>query len=112
MIGKTTMRAQIRVLAGVNGAGKSSIVGATIRDKGGEYYNPDEAAREIMAGHHRGATRCRDCGPRQPSVASRCTSSTSGSTAPTPTSSGCDKESAPAGTTFPKPTSAVATATA
>jgi predicted ABC-type ATPase len=43
------MPAQIRVVAGVNGAGKSSIVGATIRDKGGEYYNPDEAAREIMA---------------------------------------------------------------
>jgi predicted ABC-type ATPase len=43
------MPAQIRVLAGVNGAGKSSIVGATIRDKGGEYYNPDEAARAIMA---------------------------------------------------------------
>ncbi|MGO8967635.1 zeta toxin family protein [Mycobacterium sp.] len=43
------MPAQIHVLAGVNGAGKSSIVGATIRDKGGEYYNPDEAAREIMA---------------------------------------------------------------
>ena len=43
------MPAQIRVLAGVNGAGKSSIIGATIRDKGGEYYNPDEAAREIMA---------------------------------------------------------------
>lgn len=42
------MPAQIHVLAGVNGAGKSSIVGATIRDKGGEYYNPDEAAREIM----------------------------------------------------------------
>jgi predicted ABC-type ATPase len=37
------------VLAGVNGAGKSSIVGATIRAKGGAYYNPDEAAREIMA---------------------------------------------------------------
>ena len=37
------------MLAGVNGAGKSSIVGATIRDKGGKYYNPDEAAREIMA---------------------------------------------------------------
>jgi predicted ABC-type ATPase len=49
MVRKTTMPAQIRVLAGVNGAGKSSIVGATIRDKGGEYYNPDEAAREIMA---------------------------------------------------------------
>lgn len=45
----TTIPAHIHVLAGVNGAGKSSIVGATIRDKGGEYYNPDEAAREIMA---------------------------------------------------------------
>lgn len=43
------MAAQIHVLAGVNGAGKSSIIGATIRDNGGEYYNPDEAAREIMA---------------------------------------------------------------
>lgn len=49
MARKTTPPAQIHVLAGVNGAGKSSIVGATIRDKGGEYYNPDEAAREIMA---------------------------------------------------------------
>ncbi|WP_297847283.1 zeta toxin family protein [Mycobacterium sp.] len=45
----TTMPAQIHVLAGVNGAGKSSVVGATIRDMGGEYYNPDEAARAIMA---------------------------------------------------------------
>jgi predicted ABC-type ATPase len=49
MVRKTTVPAQIRVLAGVNGAGKSSIIGATIRDKGGEYYNPDEAARQIMA---------------------------------------------------------------
>ena len=49
MVRKPTVPAQIHVLAGVNGAGKSSIVGATIRDKGGEYYNPDEAAREIMA---------------------------------------------------------------
>lgn len=49
MVRTTTIPAQIRVLAGVNGAGKSSIVGATIRDKGGEYYNPDEAAHEIMA---------------------------------------------------------------
>lgn len=44
-----TRPAQIHVLAGVNGAGKSSIVGATIRDKCGQYYNPDEAAREIIA---------------------------------------------------------------
>ncbi len=49
MVRETTMPAQIHVLAGVNGAGKSSVVGATIRDKGGDYYNPDEAAREIMA---------------------------------------------------------------
>ena len=49
MVRKTTMPAQIRVVAGVNGAGKSSIVGATIRDRGGEYYNPDEAARQIVA---------------------------------------------------------------
>jgi predicted ABC-type ATPase len=49
VVRKPTQPAQIRVLAGVNGAGKSSIIGATIRDKGGEYYNPDEAAREIMA---------------------------------------------------------------
>jgi predicted ABC-type ATPase len=49
MARKTTRVAQIHVLAGVNGAGKSSIVGATIRAKGGEYYNPDEGAREIRA---------------------------------------------------------------
>jgi predicted ABC-type ATPase len=49
MVRKTTTPPQIHVLAGVNGAGKSSIIGATIRAKGGEYYNPDEAAREIMA---------------------------------------------------------------
>jgi predicted ABC-type ATPase len=37
------------VLAGVNGAGKSSIGGARIRSLGAEYYNPDEAARVIRA---------------------------------------------------------------
>ncbi|MGA8545929.1 MAG: zeta toxin family protein [Mycobacterium sp.] len=51
MVRKTSKPAQIHVLAGVNGAGKSSIIGATIRAKGGEYYNPDEAAREVMAAH-------------------------------------------------------------
>jgi predicted ABC-type ATPase len=35
------------VLAGTNGAGKSSIGGATIRAKGGHYFNPDEAAAAI-----------------------------------------------------------------
>jgi predicted ABC-type ATPase len=37
------------VLAGVNGAGKSSIGGATIRQQGAQYFNPDEAARAIRA---------------------------------------------------------------
>jgi predicted ABC-type ATPase len=35
------------VLAGVNGAGKSSIGGAAVRHFGGEYFNPDEAARRL-----------------------------------------------------------------
>ena len=38
---------RIYVLAGVNGAGKSSIGGAAIRAFGGEYFNPDEAARQL-----------------------------------------------------------------
>jgi predicted ABC-type ATPase len=40
-------RPRIYVLAGVNGAGKSSIGGAAIRASGADYYNPDEAAREL-----------------------------------------------------------------
>jgi hypothetical protein len=40
---------RIYVLAGVNGAGKSSIVGAAFRVFGADYYNPDEAARALMA---------------------------------------------------------------
>lgn len=40
---------RIFVLAGTNGAGKSSIGGATIRQRGGLYFNPDEAARAIRA---------------------------------------------------------------
>ena len=40
---------RIYVIAGVNGAGKSSIGGATFRSFGGEYYNPDEAARALIA---------------------------------------------------------------
>ena len=35
------------MLAGVNGAGKSSIVGAMIRAAGADYYNPDEAAKAL-----------------------------------------------------------------
>jgi predicted ABC-type ATPase len=41
--------ARLYVLAGVNGAGKSSVAGAAIRAFGGDYFNPDDAARELMA---------------------------------------------------------------
>jgi predicted ABC-type ATPase len=39
----------ITVIAGVNGAGKSSIAGANIRSHGGDYFNPDEVARSLRA---------------------------------------------------------------
>ena len=39
----------IWVLAGTNGAGKSSIGGAMIRESGGDYFNPDEVAMELRA---------------------------------------------------------------
>ncbi len=37
----------ITVLAGVNGAGKSSIGGSTLREAGQDWYNPDEVARAM-----------------------------------------------------------------
>jgi predicted ABC-type ATPase len=39
----------IYVLAGTNGAGKSSVAGAMFRAVNAEYFNPDEAARQILA---------------------------------------------------------------
>ncbi|MDE2400773.1 MAG: zeta toxin family protein [Burkholderiales bacterium] len=49
---------RIFVLAGTNGAGKSSIGGATIRRRGGHYFNPDEAAAAIRrAQPHLSATQ-------------------------------------------------------
>ena len=41
----------IYVLAGTNGAGKSSIGGAMFVQHGVEYFNPDEAARLIRSAH-------------------------------------------------------------
>lgn len=38
----------IHVIAGTNGAGKSSVVGSRIRHLGGEYFNPDEATQRIL----------------------------------------------------------------
>lgn len=40
--------ASIYVLAGVNGAGKSSVAGQQLRDLGHDYFNPDEAARLLV----------------------------------------------------------------
>lgn len=37
----------ITVIAGVNGAGKSSVAGANLRYNGADYFNPDEIAREL-----------------------------------------------------------------
>lgn len=39
----------IYVLAGTNGAGKSSIGGAMLLERGVEYFNPDEAAARIRS---------------------------------------------------------------
>lgn len=37
------------MLAGTNGAGKSSIGGAMLLERGGEFFNPDDAARRILS---------------------------------------------------------------
>jgi len=42
-------RGRIYVLAGTNGAGKSSIGGEAFREAGVDFFNPDEAARRIHA---------------------------------------------------------------
>lgn len=41
-------KGRISVLAGTNGAGKSSIAGQMVRGEGGQYFNPDEVARRIL----------------------------------------------------------------
>lgn len=43
-----TARAQIDVIAGTNGAGKSSVAGAMIRLGGANYFNPDEEAAALV----------------------------------------------------------------
>jgi predicted ABC-type ATPase len=39
---------RITVLAGTNGAGKSSIAGARLREAGGAYFNPDEETQRVL----------------------------------------------------------------
>ena len=40
---------EIYVLAGTNGAGKSSVIGAMILKQGATYFNPDSATKRILA---------------------------------------------------------------
>ncbi len=49
MARKASAPPRLYLLVGVNGAGKSSIAGAMFRAAGSDYYNPDEAARALMA---------------------------------------------------------------
>ncbi len=42
----------IYVLAGTNGAGKSSLAGAAFLESGVEFFNPDEAALQIQSVNH------------------------------------------------------------
>lgn len=44
-------RPRLLVLAGVNGAGKSSIGGGMLTRAGGVWYNPDDFARALLAWH-------------------------------------------------------------
>jgi predicted ABC-type ATPase len=46
---RKTQAPRLYVLAGVNGAGKSSIGGAMVRAAGADYFNPDEAARALIS---------------------------------------------------------------
>jgi predicted ABC-type ATPase len=47
-VADTRRRACIYVLAGTNGAGKSSVAGAMFRQAGADYFNPDEATDRIL----------------------------------------------------------------
>lgn len=49
MADEPVFRPCIFVLAGANGAGKSSVAGAAFRQSGADYFNPDEATQRILA---------------------------------------------------------------
>ena len=48
-VARTGRQPCIYVLAGTNGAGKSTVGGAAFRERGADYFNPDEAARRIRS---------------------------------------------------------------
>lgn len=51
MMSSGRQRKSIYVIAGVNGAGKSSVAGEAFRQSGADYYNPDEAAHRFLEGN-------------------------------------------------------------
>jgi predicted ABC-type ATPase len=52
-VAESAAPASIYVMAGTNGAGKSSVGGAAIRERGADYFNPDEATRRIRLANPR-----------------------------------------------------------
>src|SRR5256885_3300996 len=48
-VAKPSRASRIYVLAGTNGAGKSSLMGAMMLQRGVEYFNPDHAAQRILS---------------------------------------------------------------
>jgi predicted ABC-type ATPase len=48
-VARKSRASRIYILAGTNGAGKSSIWGAMLIEQGAEYFNPDETAKRIRA---------------------------------------------------------------
>ena len=46
---RASKRPRILVLAGVNGAGKSSVIGSLIEEKGTTWFNPDDYSRGLAA---------------------------------------------------------------
>jgi predicted ABC-type ATPase len=48
-VADSALAGRLYVLAGTNGAGKSSIAGAMLRAAGGEHFDPDEVARMLRA---------------------------------------------------------------
>lgn len=49
MTASAARRPMLLVLAGVNGGGKSSVAGVSLRSQGLDYYNPDEATAQLRA---------------------------------------------------------------
>lgn len=48
-VASAARRSCIYVIAGTNGAGKSSVAGAMFRRSGADYFNPDEATARVLA---------------------------------------------------------------